>query len=69
MMIDDFIRNMEREEAVKKRETYDKIAKAYEWKVSQGKINEKILEEIYDPMAIAKKLLLHELEIVNYVPQ
>lgn len=67
-MIDDFIRNMEREEAMKKRATYDKISKAFEWKVSRGKINNKILEGINDPVAIDDKLLLHELEILENVP-
>lgn len=68
LMPDDFIRNMERQEAIEKRTKYDKVSKAYKWKLSRGKINEDIMQGMDDPLAKANKLMQHELEILNGVP-
>lgn len=40
---DEFIRNMERQEATERRTKYDIVSRAYEWKLGQGKINEDIM--------------------------
>lgn len=69
LMIDDFIRNVEREEAIKKKSMLNKVAIEYECKLRRSKINEEILEAIDDPVAKGNKLISHELEILdNVVP-
>lgn len=67
-MLDDFIRNLDRETTIAKRTQHDKVSKAYAWKLNKGKINDDVLQGINDPLAKANKLMEHELEILEGLP-
>lgn len=67
-MLDDLIKNVDREEAIAKRGKYEKVMQAYQWKLFKGKMNKDVLQKIEDPLEFSYKLMEHELEILEGVP-
>lgn len=67
-MLDDIIRNLEREEAKVLRERSEMTWEAFKWKRERGMVDGDLLGNLQDPLEIAKKLLQHEVEIMHRVP-
>lgn len=68
VLIDDLIRNLERDEAVSRKEMHRNVERAFEWKLRHRRTNIDLVSGMTDPLSRALKLLEDKDKILSNVP-